>query len=274
MKTQVVYHANCNDGAAAALIAEHTLGRAINLIPAQYGQPFNLLELRHTVVYILDFSFDRETMLSISEESQLVCLDHHRTAQKALEGIPGCTFDMDKCGARLTWEHFHGEKSAAPWWVEYIEDRDLWRWNLPYSKAINAALRSYGVNLEGLREALLWEDGEAKRMVDQLIRDGESILREQEGIVQAHVERAELITFFGMEVPVVNATVLQSEIAGDLATGHPFGAVWFEEFDGTRVWSLRSRNETVNVAELAETAGGGGHPGAAGFKQRPGDPLP
>lgn len=280
MKTHVIYHANCSDGAAAALIALEALtakdpqGGEIHLVPAQYGEPPNFLNMRHCRVYILDFSFDRETTLELAIECQLIVLDHHATAEKALEGIPGCVFDMDKCGARLTWEHFHGKRDV-PWWVEYIEDRDLWRWKLPYSKVVNAAIRSYGIGLDGLREALLWEDGIANRHLDELTRDGGAILREQEQIVEAHVARAELVPMFGTKVPAVNATVLQSEIAGALAESPtPFAACWFEKIDGTRVWSLRSRKDGVDVGELAKSANGGGHPAAAGFTQKTGDPLP
>lgn len=274
MKTHVIYHANCSDGAAAALIAEQALGKGIKLIPMQHGAPFSIDELRHGRVFILDFSFDRETIKELAACSQLIVLDHHATAEKALEGIPGCVFDMDKCGARLTWEHFH-DREQTPWWVDYIEDRDLWRWKLSYSKAVNAALRSYGIGIEGLREALLWEDGKANREIIGLVNDGGAILREQEQIVVAHLERAEHVLLFGQEVQAVNATVLQSEIAGALAEEHDFGACWFEKLDGTRVWSLRSRKNHIDVGELAKLVpGGGGNPGSAGFTQRPGEPLP
>lgn len=272
MKTHIIYHAGCSDGAAAALIAKAELPGA-ELIPAQYDEPFDLEPLRRSAVYVLDFSFDRETIKALADECQLVVLDHHATAQKALEGIPGCVFDMNKCGARLTWEHFHGTR-PVPWWLDYIEDRDLWRWKLPYSKGVSAAMRSYGVSLDGLREALLWENGRSHRQMDELIRDGEAILREQEQVVRAHVERSERVKMFGSEVSVVNATVLQSEIAGELAIEGDFGAVWFSRPDGARVWSLRSRKKHVNVGELAKREGGGGHPAAAGFKQGPNDPLP
>jgi len=283
MRTNIVYHDNCNDGAACAMIAVHALGPGpgINCIPAKYGEPFDLDELRNSRVFILDFSFDRETLLALSEECQLIVLDHHETAQMHLAGIPGCIYEPDKCGARMTWEHFYGDTLPIPWWIEYIEDRDLWRWKLPYSKAVNAAIRSYGVSLVGLREALLWESGEAHREINALSRDGMAILRNNDNVVGSHIENAERVTMFGHEVLAVNATVLQSEIAGALSEAvpwndetPPFGACWSERADGARFWSLRSSKGGVNVAELAKSAGGGGHAAAAGFRQAPGKPLP
>ena len=67
--------------------------------------------------------------------------------------------------------------------------------------------------------------------------------------------------------PPVNATVLFSDIAGELAKDRPFGACYFDRGDGKRQWSLRSRDGGIDVAEVAKANGGGGHRNAAGFEQ-------
>jgi hypothetical protein len=71
----------------------------------------------------------------------------------------------------------------------------------------------------------------------------------------------------GYAVPVVNAPyIFASELAGALAEGHPFAATYY--FNGKeQVWSLRSRGESgIDVSEIAQQHGGGGHKNAAGFK--------
>ena len=71
----------------------------------------------------------------------------------------------------------------------------------------------------------------------------------------------------GYRVPVVNAPyIFASELAGALAEGHPFAATYY--FNGKEeVWSLRSRGESgIDVSEIAQQYGGGGHKNAAGFK--------
>ena len=45
---------------------------------------------------------------------------------------------MSKSGATLAWEFFHPGKEA-PKFIQYITDRDLWKWELPYSKEFSAA---------------------------------------------------------------------------------------------------------------------------------------
>ena len=99
------------------------------------------------------------------------------------------------------------------------------------------------------------------------IDEGRTIRRVEAQIVDTHVRNAREIEMDGHKILSVNATVLFSEIAGELAHGRPFGACWFVRQDGKRQWSLRSRDGGINVAEIAKLHGGGGHPQAAGFEE-------
>ena len=69
-------------------------------------------------------------------------IDHHITAQEALKGLDYCVFDMEQSGATLTWQYFFPKK-PIPSMLSYIEDRDLWRWKLPDSRAVSAWLGSH-----------------------------------------------------------------------------------------------------------------------------------
>jgi len=68
----------------------------------------------------------------------------------------------------------------------------------------------------------------------------------------------------GFRVPFVNCTLLESELLGELAEGHPFACGWYQRADGRFVYHLRSRNG-FDCSEVAKLYGGGGHVGAAGF---------
>lgn len=71
----------------------------------------------------------------------------------------------------------------------------------------------------------------------------------------------------GHDVPVANLPyTLASDAAGMMAEGEPFAACYFDRADGQRVFSLRSREGGVNVAEIAKAYSGGGHAAAAGFQ--------
>lgn len=295
MKPLVIYHANCWDGFCAAWVARNALGKhLVDFHPGYYGQ--SPPDVRGRVVYILDFSYPREQMRQILGQARwVVVLDHHKTAQAALNGLvdefvqrpdlihsdllanpngqelPLVWFDMTKSGGRLAWEHFRridGPSPAdvtipeSPWLVDYTEDRDLWRHALPESENINAALRSYPLDFD------LWDEFASSAVQrDTLKREGEAIRRAEKQIVDTHVRNAREIDMDGHSIKAVNATVLFSEIAGELAKGMPFGACYFDRHDGKRQWSLRSDENGVDVSEIAKLHGGGGHAHAAGFEQ-------
>lgn len=283
MKPLVIYHANCWDGFCAAWVAKKALGD-IEAVPAYYGVPHPCMAFRD--VYILDFSYKRNEMRAVLSEAQSVTvLDHHKTAQAELEGLidefvmrpdliqnkagselPRIHFDMDKSGGRLAWEHFaylggwQGMKS--PWLVDYTEDRDLWRHALPESENINAALRSYPLDFE------LWDEfHNAVGQREMFKREGSAIRRAERAIVETHVKNARKTQIDGHVVNAVNATVLFSEIAGELAKDMPFGACYFDRQDGKRQWSLRSDVNGLDVSAIAKAHGGGGHAHAAGYEE-------
>lgn len=270
MRTIVIYHGgNCFDGFCAAWVLSKVCPDA-EFVPANYGD--SPPDVTGANVIVADFSYKRLVMLDLIRQTRgnLVVLDHHKTAEAELKGIeaecyrdtldrlPTVVFDMNKSGGRLAWEWVN-VTGSAPWLVDYTEDRDLWRWALPHSREINAALRSYPMSFD------CW-DGLACRRAADLVTEGEAILRCERQTVDSHVRNATEIDIGGHRVLAVNATTLTSEIAGALAADRPFGACWFDRGDGRRVWSLRSRAGGVDVSEVATRFGGGGHRGAAGFQ--------
>jgi len=286
MKPLVIYHANCWDGFCAAWVARTALGE-IEAVPAHYGQPPPDVTGRD--VYILDFCYKRPVMRQILGAAHwVVVLDHHATAKAELDGIvdefvqrpdliatdtaanpngqelPVVWFNMEKSGGRLAWEYFYPrvKKPDAPWLVAYTEDRDLWRHALPDSENINAALRSYPLDFA------LWDEfNDAVGQREMFKREGSAIRRAERAIVDSHVRNARATTLDGHAIRVVNATVLFSEIAGELAKGAPFGACYFDRQDGKRQWSLRSADDGLDVSAIAKAHGGGGHVHAAGYEE-------
>ena len=142
MTSYVLYHGGCSDGFGAAFAAWMRLQhQATEYIPVSYGKPMPDIP-DGSDVYIVDFSYSREMLISLSERCQVRVLDHHKTAQAGLEGLPFCTFDMDKSGAVLAWEYFH-PGDDVPEILLYVQDRDLWKWKMTRSKEVNAAIASH-----------------------------------------------------------------------------------------------------------------------------------
>ncbi len=149
--------------------------------------------------------------------------------------------------------------------VDYTEDRDLWLWKLDWSREINAFIRSWPLDFGK------WDDFDqvspGTEKWDTWVDAGSAILRREQQIVDDHSQHAREIEMDGHKILCVNATVLFSDIAGELAKDRPFGACYFDRSDGKRQWSLRSRDGGVDVSEIAKRHGGGGHRNASGFEE-------
>lgn len=263
MKPLVLFHGGCNDGFCAAWIYRRNVNPQAEFKAVQYN--FDPPSVTERQVVILDFSYPRPTLLHMREQaSSLVVIDHHQTAERDLQGLDFCVFAQDKSAARITWEHFFDPQQQAsredvPWLVAYTEDRDLWKWELPASRAINAALSSYPRRFE------IWDDI-AQRGPDELAIEGKAILRYQHRLIHPRVKNHGWTTIANVRVPVTNATFLTSEVGNALAEGHPFAAVFFITPENQVVYNLRSRGENgLDVGEIARQYGGGGHRNAAAF---------
>lgn len=262
-KPLVIYHGpSCADGFTAAWVAHRYFESrgGCELHPANYGDAPPDVDGRDVV--IVDFSYPRAVLVEMRERARsLLVLDHHKSAEEDLRGLPFVVFDMDRSGAGLTWDHFFPLEDR-PWLVSYVEDRDLWRWALPESRAVSAHLRTVPFELEAWTAVSLEDEATAAAR-------GRAILAFVDAQVRGHVERATPAQLGGFVVPVVNATAVMSEVGNELARSAPFAATYSIAPDGTFQYSLRSRAENpehVDVSEVAKRYGGGGHRHAAGFR--------
>ncbi len=247
----VLYHAECADGFGAAWAIWKQFP-ATRFLPVKHGTPppAGLTDQR---VVIVDFSYARPILETLAADTkELLVLDHHITAEQALTGLPYAYFDQQKSGAVLGWEWAHG--SDAPWLLQYVQDKDLWTWQLPGSREINAALASYPFEFE------LWNRFSQK----QLEEEGRAILRYEQELVGKLAAQAVMMEFQGAVVPAVQSAVLTSQIGERLSPHYPFCLIWHDR-DGRRYYSMRSREDGTDVGAIAASFGGGGHTHAAGF---------
>ena len=269
MATYILYHDPCFDGFGAAWAAKRYLDtlpapqEAIQYLPVTYGQPMPEIPDGSDVM-MLDFSYPRAEMETLRARlASLLVIDHHKTAQAALEGFPNTVFDMNHSGAYMTWDFFFPNK-PCPSLLQYVEDRDLWHHKLPKTQEINAWIHSYP------KDFAVW-DRLAIEMGPTSLVEGGAILRFQTQKVQEIADHAQLVAWepYGI-IPAVNTSCLMSEVAHELLIRHPeskFSAYWFDRADGTRQWGLRSQGD-FDVSEIAKGYGGGGHRNAAGFETR------
>jgi len=276
-----IYHNNCADGFGAAWAVRQALGD-IEFHGATHGDPPP--DVTGKRVIMVDFAYKRPVIEQMAKQAQsILILDHHKAAAEDLSDILspweafGLTqneydedgwipddgvcalFDMDRSGAGIAWDYFHD--AIRPKLIDHIEDRDLWRFSLPGTREIQSAVFSYPHDFD------TWDWLINEASVDELRVEGAAIMRKHQKDVdeflQSNIRR---MVIGGHSVPVANLPYFYASEAGHwMALDKPFAACYWDTPEG-RVFSLRSREDGVDVSEIAVSYGGGGHEHAAGFR--------
>lgn len=287
MNTYVLYHGPyCRDGFGAAFAAWLKLGFGeLDRLPGKSAvfkmQPINNLHPdeqyrwhpAHYIsmgydgdlpdipdgsrVYMLDYSRSREEMDELAGRCDLTVLDHHASAQRRCEDAGYAIFDMDKSGAVLAWEHFHPNE-PVPELLLYVQDRDLWRWELPGSREVSLAIQAMPMEFGDWQA--IYNDSHG---VNSLAHAGHAMMRYQRQLVDDVCKWARVEN--GMVQ--VNSSCLMSELGHELLDRFPeaqIAVIYWQRSDRKWQWSFRSRKDGPDVSKLAEQHGGGGHPNAAG----------
>ncbi len=280
----ILYHGHCPDGWCAAFIASKRYPEA-QLIPLDHGATNPPPIVKDLDVLMVDFSLrtrEENDALAAAAKSFRI-LDHHKTAQAVLEGAPYAVFDMKRSGAGLAWDYLFGKDSQLlqssplvykpeyvhdqsvwaiterPWYVNYVEDRDLWNWKFPSSREICAFLGTLPFTIEAWDEL----DGADIRSVKVA---GDGALAHINHYVREAVKQAQTGILQGYRTAVLNVPYLNcSEVGNELAKTHEVSLTWFERGDGIVQFSLRSIGD-IDVSAIAKVFGGGGHKNAAGFQ--------
>ena len=271
MKRVCFYHAGCPDGFGAVWSVRRAWGEDARYYARSHDDSLPLEELEGALVAFVDIAVDNQQLRELSQVAgHIILLDHHISAklryQSDLETVNEIEaagheilFDLDHSGAILAWNFFHPEDPPPPL-LEYVEDQDLWNWKLRGSEEVNAAIASYP------REFEAWDEL-AQRSPEDLMRDGEPIVRSNKMEVLRALKNAHVIAIGNDRVEAVNATVNRSAIGHELAKRTAYGRAWgcVYRISSSQVHATLYSIGDLDVSQIAADLGGGGHRNAAGF---------
>ena len=141
MSQVCIYHAGCPDGFGAAWAVWKAWGNEARYLPRGHEDPLRARDFEGRQVVFVDIAPPLESLRELAEHAaQITILDHHVSARDRFESDPGlCNafqqsghtvlFDLGHSGAILAWRHFHPD-AEIPAILRYVEDQDLWIWEL------------------------------------------------------------------------------------------------------------------------------------------------
>lgn len=267
----VFYHQPCFDGAASAWVVQCWAQE--NKIPIIFrGYPYNKKDCPPDIegkkLLFLDLTFEEKIMKEILEKAAFVTiLDHHKTAiESSVLKHPKCNlvFDLDRSGAQITWDVFYPGK-PRPLIIDYIGDRDLWKFKLSSSREINAVILASTPTIEDIHILYTYWN------TDKFISDGTKLLAQKLKVLEDLA-----LNFFWALMPdpenkekyKILIGPCPGEFRSDLGDflnkkySPDFVALYSETYDKKYSVSFRGQGK-VDCSRLAKFFGGGGHFNAA-----------
>lgn len=284
MKTVVLYHASCTDGAGSMWSAHKALGGTAKYLAIGHESKKQDSTLKKCKtadrVFMCDMMLEIETMREILDSgTEIRILDHHITnvdklkASGLLTEYPGLLHDftdMKRSGSGITWDYFHHE--PRPSIINYVEDFDLWNWALPEGASIHTYLSQF-----------TWKNNQyiidtfnelAELSPGHLAARGKPLLDFKNNLIELSIKQVGrgVININDEEsynIPILNSNQFVSETGNIMAKNEPFAMIWQVSKTGEVRISLRSTQGIgVDVGRIAGLLGegGGGHVHAAGTR--------
>ena len=302
--TIVVYHDHCIDGMTAYWATAKGLGLddtnhvalACSYKPEDEEAIEKLVKWKYlgygtygVRLVVVDYSISVELIDALSDyiDIDITICDHHQTAFDRYGVTPDpdivCRVNLrDKVtlylaqhlsGAGICWEVFNSigrinDPFPAPWLVNYVQDRDLWRKESPHTDKVHKYLLLQDRTLARWRELHILMKNSADRT--RIYAQGEVLLDQTAALVQECIANPIPVILGGIPGLAVTAPYsLASDIGHELAKISGTYGVVYRLTDARRKvysYSIRSIDADIcNVEKIAKMYGGGGHKPAAGF---------
>lgn len=260
----LILHHNDLDGRCAAAVVLYLVpGNDARTHEINYGQevPFNKIG-DGEAVYIVDYSLesvdDWIKLLSITKN--ITWIDHHKTSldwQLPMSNLHGIR-SAKHSAARLAWEYLD-PTTAPPWIVKLISDYD--NWDHVHKDSI---LLKHGMALENQDpNAPEWKLWFKENGVSKIITHGQIIQQATQMQDKEYVQDfAFAARFEGYNVLCCNKGKTNSQLFESVNKDYDIFITFI--FNGDK-WTISLYSTTIDVSQIAQKYGGGGHEGAAGF---------
>jgi oligoribonuclease NrnB/cAMP/cGMP phosphodiesterase (DHH superfamily) len=268
------YHNDIDGRAAGAVVARYTSNyNRDDFFEVDYIQPLPIDKIsQDEEVYLVDYSFKESTLDQLTKildiTKNVIWCDHHTSSMNLLETYPclneiaGLRIEGISGAALIHMYLYNCSFDDMPMYLQYVSDYDCWKYEFdPETTHFKIGLETHSYDAIDPIWNMLASDIEVE---EQIIAIGAII----KGYIDAeHTQYRNSYSYEteirGHKCLVVNRRC-NSWIFGEKYNEYPLVMVWV--FNGTKYqYSIYSSNKDIDCSKIAESYGGGGHKGAAGF---------
>jgi oligoribonuclease NrnB/cAMP/cGMP phosphodiesterase (DHH superfamily) len=286
----VIYHQGCPDG-IAALWCAHTYYKVNDIKFEKLSCPAGKNpsgDFKNKKILFVDLCPNLDFIIDVSTiANKITIIDHHKSSLdmyseninllNTLENVE-IILKMELSGCQLAWDYFY-TTLERPWFIEYIGDRDLWKWALPNSKEISNAFYHCEFINENKLELLDDLYNFSEEQISALVIKGTTIGEVKNRILNTQLNQSFEGIFIVGEIKYnVQFGSINRDMRSDLGNlltkkvllngDFPdFSIIW--NYDPTtNGWymSMRGSENSPDLSIIAKHFNGGGHAKASGFE--------
>jgi oligoribonuclease NrnB/cAMP/cGMP phosphodiesterase (DHH superfamily) len=278
MSVFCVYHRVDLDGQCSAAIVRRKYPDAI-MVPYNYGDDIDLKQFIGHKVIMVDCAlqpFERMVELAYLMSTELIWIDHHKTAIEEHEKLYGegdarapytAALKVGQAGCELTWGYFFPDE-PMPRAVRLLGRYDVWDLSFDYDVLpFQFGMRQFSGNPDmGLWDQL-FSDG-ARKPLEEIIKEGVVILEYVDSWNKSACKSAFEATLDGLKCICLNVPRANSQVFESVWDKEKYDAMVAFHNGANKHWTvtLYTDKEGIDVGAIAKEHGGGGHLKAAGFQ--------
>lgn len=281
MNLYVFYHHDIDGHAAGNLLVNYARNNNLlnkdNFFEVNYTDPLPIEKItKEDEVWFVDYSFTEQTSHYLFELLEIGCdltwIDHHKSSIEMIEKHPELKNikgirDNNACGALLTYLYLNNytlediDTDKIPMYLKYVDDYDRWVFKYGDSTThfkLGVESGDWGVfsdRWEYINDSVFLANTILIGKVIKNYIDNDNAIYLKNYGYESEIN--------GLKCLVVNKKT-NSWIFGDKIKEYPVCMVYC--YNGEKfTYSIFSQDPNVDCAKIAESFGGGGHKGAAGF---------
>lgn len=267
-----IYHSRDLDGWMSAAIVKLAVPDII-LIGYDYGQPIPEIPKDTEEVIMVDISFDRQLLETISKEHELTIIDHHASTIPKVKGLKiSERLDTTYAACELCWQYFFS--SSTPELVRLLGLYDSFRhkgteeeiYVLEFQYGARSWISGVDGAINSLTIAMISEDS-WQFLLGTIYSRGHAIYKYLcTEAVHSYAHRFD-VHYNGYKFACINQERFNPVNYGiDYHSDGYDAFICFWYVNDKFLYSIYNDNGQFDCSEFATRLGGGGHKGAAGWQ--------
>lgn len=265
---KIFYHGADLDGWCSGALLKLKYPEA-DLISVNHGFPFpyELVEDQEKI-FVVDFSWDINTMIDLNNKYDLIWIDHHVSIIEEIKKNNLEFNGIQKVGigaCSLVYDYLYLNDNPTPRFIKLLAEYDVFNFSdsntLPFQFGMRIRMTDPIIDVSSWKSIISMDE----ELEKEIVNEGNCILKYLNQYNEKLINSLGIYTWFeGYSALAVNQGMTNSFIFDSHPKKDEFD-IFISFVRRYNKWSVSLYSKHIDVSVIAKKYGGGGHKGAAGF---------